>query len=105
MPISSRSYTARKPGTTTIKEAIDELLNAYHLRSKFNETYLVTFWEKLMGRGIASRTNKLYVSDKKLYIQIQSAPLKNELRMAKSKLIELINREMGEEVVNEVIFI
>jgi hypothetical protein len=95
----------RSNGVTTLKDAIDEMLKAYKLRNKFNETYLVTFWEQLMGRGIASRTGKLYVSDKKLYIQITSPPLKQELVMAKSKVIELINREMGETVVEDVIFI
>jgi hypothetical protein len=100
-----RERPVRRTSPTPLKEAIDELLTAYQLRNKFNETYLVTFWEKLMGRGIASRTGKLYVNEKKLYIQILSAPLKNELLMAKSKVIELINREMGAVVVEEVIFI
>lgn len=97
--------TPRSSSVTTLKDAIDEMLKAYKLRNKFNETYLVTFWEQLMGRGIASRTGKLYVNDKKLYIQITSPPLKQELVMAKSKVIELINREMGETVVEDVIFI
>ncbi len=105
MASSYRTPTTRKPGTTTLKQAIDELLNTYQLRTKFNETYLVTYWEQLMGKGIASRTGKLYVKDKKLYVQIHSAPLKNELLLAKSKVIALINREMGEEVIDEVIFI
>lgn len=96
---------SRKPGTLTVKEAIGDLLNAYQLRGKFNETYLVTYWERLMGIGIASRTGKIFISNKKLYLQIDSAPLKNELLMAKSKMIEMLNREIGESVVEEVVFI
>ncbi|MES2733791.1 MAG: DUF721 domain-containing protein [Bacteroidota bacterium] len=100
-----REQSARRPGTSTLKEAIGELLNTYQLRGKFNETYLVTYWEKLMGSCIASRTSRIYMNNKKLYIQIDSAPLKNELTMAKSKMIELLNREIGEVVVEEVVFI
>ncbi len=100
-----RNPANRSRGTVTLKQAIDQLLNAYQLRSKFNETYLVTFWEKVMGKPIASRTGKLYVKEKKLYVQILSAPLKNELLLARSKAIELINREMGENVIEEIIFI
>lgn len=99
-----KPHNVRRPGTSTLKEAIGELLNVYQLRGKFNETYLVTYWEKLMGTGIASRTSRIFVNNKKLYIQIDSAPLKNELVMAKSKLIELLNREMGEVVIEEVVF-
>lgn len=105
MAASYRNPTTRKPGTTTLKQAIDDLLNAYQLRGKYNETYLVTYWEKLMGRPIASRTGKLYVKDRKLFVQIHSAPLKNELLLAKSKVIDLINREMGEAVIDDVVFI
>jgi|APFEC2959095171_1045051.scaffolds.fasta_scaffold00089_52 hypothetical protein len=100
-----KEMTSRRPGTSTLKEAIGELLNTYQIRGKFNETYLVTYWEKLMGSCIASRTSRLFVNNKKLYVQIDSAPLKNELVMAKSKMIELLNREIGEVVIEEVVFI
>jgi len=100
-----REHASRRPGTSTLKEAISDLLNTYQLRGKFNETYLVTYWEKLMGSCIASRTTRIFVNNKKLYIQIDSAPLKNELVMAKSKMVELLNREIGEVVIEEVIFV
>ncbi len=100
-----QEHKARKPGTTTLKAAIDEMLRAYQLKNKYSETYLVAFWEKLVGKSIASRTGRLYVSEGTLYVQILSAPLRQELVLAKTKLIELLNREMGEEVVRDVIFI
>lgn len=99
-----RANASRKAATVTLKEAIDQLLNAYQLRGKFNETYLVAHWEKIMGKAIANRTSKVYVADRKLYLYITSAPLRNELMMAKSKIIELINKEVGESVVDDVVF-
>ncbi len=104
MPIT-REHNSRKPGTTTLKAAIDEMLRTYELKNKYSETYLVAFWEKLVGRSIASRTGRLYVKEGTLYVEIISAPLRQELVLAKTKLIELLNREMGEEVVREVVFI
>lgn len=100
-----KANAARRANTITLKEAIDQLLNAYQLRGKFNETYLVAHWEKIMGKAIANRTSKVYVAERKLYVQITSAPLRNELVMAKSKIIELINKEVGENVVEDVVFI
>ncbi|MFN8352896.1 MAG: DUF721 domain-containing protein [Spirosomataceae bacterium] len=97
--------TSRKAGTITLKEAIDNLLNVYKLRGKFNETYLAAHWETIMGKAISNRTSKVYVAERKLYVQITSAPLRNELVLAKSKIIELLNKEVGEEVIDEVIFI
>lgn len=100
-----KANTGRKANTLTLKEAIDDLLNAYKLRGKFNETYLTAHWETIMGKAIANRTSKVYVSDHKLYVQITSAPLRNELVLAKSKIIQLVNQEVGSEVIDEVVFI
>lgn len=100
-----QAVKSRKTGTSTLKEAIGDLLNAYQLRGKFNESFLITHWEKLMGNCIASRTTRIFVHSKKLYLQIDSAPLKSELLMAKTKMVELINREIGEVVIEDVIFI
>jgi hypothetical protein len=100
-----KEYTARKADTYTLKEAINELLNAYKLRGKYNETYLIASWSRMMGAAIANRTGKIYISNKKLFVQITSAPLKSELAMSKSKIIEILNREAREEVVEDVIFL
>ncbi len=97
--------TSRHPGTTTVKEAFDKLLQVYKLRGRFNETYLEAYWGRMMGSAIASRTTRLYVRDSTLYIEISSAPLRNELVNAKQKVIQLVNKEIGAEVLTEVIFI
>lgn len=97
--------TARKASTSSLKDAIHELLNAYKIRGKYQETHLISSWARLMGPAIANRTSKIYMKDKKLYIKINSAPLKNELSMSKSKIIDILNREVNERLVEEVIFL
>ncbi|MEZ0606919.1 DUF721 domain-containing protein [Fibrella sp. WM1] len=99
------SPTSRQPGTTTVKEAFEKLLQVYKLRGRFNETYLEAFWGRMMGQTIASRTTRLYVRDSVLYIELSSAPLRNELVNAKQKVIQLVNKEIGSEVITDVIFI
>ena len=101
----SRENATRIAGTTTIKDAITQLLKAYQLQGRFNETYLEAFWGKMMGTAIASRTKRLYVRDGKLYIEISSAPLRSELVNAKQKLIQLVNKDMGTDVITDVVFI
>jgi hypothetical protein len=100
-----KDYTARRADTYTLKEAIGELLNAYKLRGKYNETYLVSSWSRIMGVAIANRTGRIYISNRKLFVQITSAPLKSELAMSKSKIVEILNREAREDVLEDVIFI
>lgn len=101
----NRENATRKAGVTSLKDAIEQMLKSYKLQTRFNETYLEAFWEQMMGKSIASRTNRLYVRDGKLYIEIESAPLRNELVNAKQKMIQLINKDMGASVVNDIVFI
>jgi hypothetical protein len=99
------SASARKTKAQSIGEAFDAFLNAYKLKSKYNETYLVTYWEKLMGSSIAQRTEKIYISRGVLFLRISSSPLRQELSLAKSRIIALLNKEMDAEIVTDVVFI
>ncbi|MEA5404949.1 MULTISPECIES: DUF721 domain-containing protein [Arcicella] len=101
----NKENARRKTGTSSLKDAIEDMLELYKIRSKFNETYIVAYWEKIMGSPIASRTTQIYINDGKLFIQLDSAPLRNELLMAKNKIIELINKEVGEKIIQDVVFL
>lgn len=101
----NKENARRKTGASSLKDAIEDMLELYKIRSKFNETYIVAYWEKIMGLPIASRTTQIYIKDGKLFIQLDSAPLRNELLMAKNKIIELINKEVGEKIIQDVIFL
>lgn len=96
---------ARNGSTIDVKQGLEAMLDAYNLRGKFYETMLVTSWEKIMGGSIARRTEKLFVRDKKLFIKINSAPLKQELSMMKTKLVSVLNASIGENVIEDVVFI
>lgn len=101
----NRDNAKRTAGTTTLKDAIGQLLRHYQLQTRFNETYLEAFWGRMMGPAIASRTSRVYVRDRKLHIEISSAPMRQELVNARQKLIQVINKDMGSDVIDDVIFI
>lgn len=95
----------RKPNDITLKEGIGKLLNVYKLKGKFDETSVVALWPDLMGTAIANRTTQIYVSQKKLFIRIESSVIKNELLMVKSGIIQKINERAGSEVITEIVFL
>ncbi len=99
----NKEYT-RRTGSSTLQETIKELLDFYKLTPKFNETQAINSWEKIMGKPIAQRTGRLYIKNKVLYVEITSPPLKHQLAMGKSKIIALLNEEVGSEVIEEVVF-
>lgn len=94
----------RKAETSTIKSAMQELLNTYKIQDKFTATQIVASWARIMGEPIAKRTGKVYIKDKKLYVKITSAALKQELSLSKDKVKELFLKEFGEDALVDVIF-
>jgi len=88
----------------SIKDAIDALLKTYKLGDKMNEKKLISSWNEVMGKMIANHTTDLYIKNKQLFVSLDSAALKNELLLAKSKIVEMLNKSAGIEIINDVIF-
>ncbi|MBK6978268.1 MAG: DUF721 domain-containing protein [Cytophagaceae bacterium] len=99
------SITARNTKSIPLKDAFESFLDVYNLKSKFNETYLVAYWEKIMGATIAKRTEKIYIKNHTLFLRLSSASLAQELVLAKSKMITLLNKEIGQDLISDVVFI
>jgi len=95
----------KKGNEHSLKEAIDLLLETCRIKGKFQETAIVAHWEEIMGKTIASRTTELYIRDQKLFLKLSSSVLRNELQMARQKIIDLLNARAGSEVIREVVFL
>jgi len=88
-----------------VGQAIELFLKRSKLYDKVKEAELISRWEKLMGPMVSSRTSKLYINDRVLYVRLESAVLRAELELGKEKLVRLLNEDIGEEVVRSVRFI
>jgi predicted nucleic acid-binding Zn ribbon protein len=98
-------YTARKASSTSVGEAIEQLLDAYKIRGRYNETYITARWQELVGTAIAQRTESVTVREGILYIRLSSAPLRQELLLAKTKFVEMLNKEIGANVLTDIVFV
>jgi hypothetical protein len=92
----------RRARGQTIGEVIKELLNNYDITSKFNEAHIVTSWDKLMGPTVTKYTVSIEVEKRILFVKLSNAALKQELSYSKEKIREMLNKEVGEEVITEV---
>ena len=87
----------------SIKDAIESLLKVYKLDDRLAERRLLNSWEEVMGKMIANHTKDLYIKHKQLFVTLDSAALRNELLMAKTKIVKMMNDAAGMEVINDVI--
>jgi predicted nucleic acid-binding Zn ribbon protein len=93
----------RDKNTQPLGQAIRQLLNSYQLTTKFDEATLINSWEKLVGKPIAKRTKKLYVRNKVLFVEFDSSSMKHDFVLHKSKVLELLKKEFGDQIVTEII--
>jgi predicted nucleic acid-binding Zn ribbon protein len=87
----------------SIKDAIESLLKVYKLDDRLAERRLLSSWEEVMGKMIANHTKDLFIKHKQLFVTLDSAALRNELSMAKTKIVKMMNDAAGMEVINDVI--
>lgn len=88
-----------------IKDAIEKWIETYRLRSKYDASSIVNAWPDIMGKAIANRTQQIYIRDKKLFVKVESAVIKNELAMMRRQIIGRVNEYVGHVVVEEFIIL
>ncbi len=93
-----------KSNERPLGEIIREVLKYHRLDDKVTETRLMLSWDKLMGNHIARYTVRLVLQGSHLTVYLRSSVLRNELGYAKTKIIDMINQELGETIVREISF-
>jgi hypothetical protein len=93
----------RRSNEQSIKEVISELFESNHMKGKLAEVDVINNWEKIVGPMIAKQTEKIYFYKGKLFIHITSPPLRHELNYTRSKIVEVVNQFVGQEIIEDVV--
>lgn len=95
----------RKTNDKTLKDAIEQMMQVYKIKRKFEETGISSLWPELVGKSVANRTKELFIRDKKLFLKIESSVIKNELMLIRTQIIGNINERSGSVLVEDIIFL
>ncbi|MBE0675723.1 MAG: DUF721 domain-containing protein [Bacteroidales bacterium] len=93
----------RRSKTQTLGEALGDYISDMKIEKKLREVAVVASWEQIVGRMIASKTSAISLKNGKLFVQIKSSVVKNELMMIRESLRARINERAGEEIVSEIV--
>lgn len=99
------SLPYRKSNDDTLGNILLKMLEAYGLKDKMQEVRIKNYWKEQMGPSIANYTKALFVKNKKVFIRLESAALRQELSYAKEKIKQMFNDLLKEEYVEEVILL
>jgi hypothetical protein len=97
-----RSKYSENQNQTTIKEALKAMIDYYRLKGGLNQTKIEHLWERAMGPSIAKHTTQIKLVKDKLFIDLNSASLKQELSYGKDKIKKILNEELGSEVIKKI---
>ncbi len=86
----------------TMQQAIDGLIDAYGLREKLDEQAVASLWDELAGGMVAKHTVAVKLRKGKLFIKVDSAPLRQELTFMRDGLKATINGRIGRVIVEEI---
>jgi predicted nucleic acid-binding Zn ribbon protein len=99
------NFVSNRTQGDSLGNVIKRLINQYGIGEKLNEAKIIACWEEVVGKMIARHTSKLYVRKNKLYIKLDSAPLKNEILYARSKLLETIREKTESTLIDEIVIL
>lgn len=88
----------------TLKDAIELFLSKKNYKKDILPYQVTEAYHQIVGPFISKLTAKVSISNKTLYVLITSAALRNELSYKKEFLITEINKALGENVIEKVIF-
>ena len=88
----------------SIKTILDNMISGSNtLNSGLNNVKIQKLWEETMGTNVNSYTNEVILKNKTLYVNISSSALRQELSYCKEKIVDLINKEIGNVIITKIV--
>src|SRR5660398_253506 len=93
----------RRSKTISLAEAIQDYIKEMNIGPKLKEISLLDSWETMVGKAISSRTSKVYIKDKVLFVHLTSAIVRSGLTVIPGRRTERLSSEAWEEVTKEIL--
>ena len=87
----------------SISDALKEFVQTNKLEKCLDTVNVADAWAKLMGNGVNNYTTSVNLERETLYIQLSSSVLREELSYGKQKIINMLNEELGKEIIKKLV--
>lgn len=93
----------RQKEELSLGDVLKEFVETNKLDKGLKQVQVVDAWNGLMGPAIKKYTTQVKLDREKLYVQLSSSVLREELSYGKQKIIKLMNEELGSELIKDLI--
>lgn len=84
-------------------DALHEFLKENKLQKGMDKIDAQDAWAKLMGNGVNNYTHSVELKGEVLYVSLSSSVLREELSYGKTKIVAMLNEELGRELVKKIV--
>ncbi len=93
----------RENDNLNMKEALSAFIEKNKLQGGMDKVDTRTAWVRLMGNGVNNYTTAIELKNDTLFVSLSSSVLREELSLGKSKIIEMLNEELGKELIKKLV--
>ena len=92
----------KKHNDQPIHEVLKDFLKSNKMSKGYYDAQVRKIWQEKIGKLLVEQTEKIYFAKGIVYIKLNSAPLRHQLLIGKSQLIENFNKELNETIVQDI---
>jgi hypothetical protein len=93
----------RKNNNLPLSEALNDFIQKNKLQHGIDKVNVREAWVSLMGNGVNNYTTAIELRNETLYISLSSSVLREELSHGKSKILDMLNEELGKNLVKKIV--
>ncbi len=87
----------------SISDALKVFVETNKLEKGLDKVNVADAWVKLMGNGVNNYTTAVSLERGVLFVQLSSSVLREELSYGKQKIVNMLNEDLGKEIIKKLI--
>lgn len=93
----------RHSDNLSLGDAIKDFIDSNRLEKGLDKVRVEEAWNAVMGNAISKYTTSIKLERDVLFVKLSSSVLREELSYGNRKIIDMINEELGKELVNKLV--
>ena len=94
---------AKHKNQQSLGDALKEFISTNNLQGGIDEVNVREAWERVLGNGVNHYTKSVTLRNDVLYVNLSSSVLREELSLGTTRIIEMLNEDLGREVIQKLI--
>lgn len=87
----------------SLGDALRSFIKGSKLEKGMDQMAVRDAWNKMMGNAVQGYTQDMRLERGTLYVKLTSSVLREELSYGKQKIQDMLNKELGEDLINKVV--